>query len=501
MRTIIATLIALALSPAAALAAPGDLDPSFDGDGKLALPFYAEPKAVFTQPDGKILVAGTASEDFAVWRFNDDGSPDRSFGGDGAAAVGFGGRDELRAAALQPDGKIVLVGAIDVSSSPAVARLTAEGELDATFAPGGLDGDGKRVLTDAELTFAGAALVQPDGRIVLAGQFNDDFAVVRLKDNGAIDDTTFERADFGYVDEATAAALTPAGEIVVAGFAYGPPMLADDNQAALVRYGADGKLDKTLGKVTFGAEGTDEPSTVLVRPDGGVLVVGYVRSGDPRTFVTPVSRDGAVGAGFAGADFYGPDGEAGAVLRPDGRIVLAASVGYDVGVAQLTAGGGLDGAFGAGGRTLFSFGDANAARAVALQADGKIVVAAITLQGLAKKMALARLLGDPPPATPSGGPPAVAPRCGGRAATIVGTAGRDVLRGTRRADVIVALGGADRVLARGGNDLVCGGAGNDRLSGGAGRDRLLGEGGRDRLLGGGGRDRLVGGPGRDRARQ
>jgi uncharacterized delta-60 repeat protein len=501
MRTIIATLIALALAPATALAAPGDLDPSFDGDGKRELPFYAEPKAVFTQPDGKILVAGTAEEDFAVWRFNVDGSLDRSFGGDGSAAVNFGGRDELRAAAVQPDGKIVLAGAIDVSSSPAVARLTTGGELDATFDPGGLDGDGKRVLTDAELYGVRAALAQPDGRIVLAGQFNDDLAVVRLKENGANDDTTFERVDFGYVDGATAAALTPAGEIVVAGVAGGPPMLAPDPQAALVRYGNDGKLDKTLGKVTFGGASTEEPVTVLVRPDGGVLVAGFNRGDDPRTFVTPVSREGAVGTGFAAADFEGPDAAAGAALRPDGRIVVAASVGYDVGVAQLTAGGALDGAFGAGGRTAISFGDANAARAMTLQPDGRIVVAAITLQGLAKKMALARLLGDPQPATPSGGPPALVRRCGGRPATIVGTAGRDVLRGTRRADVIVALGGADRVLARGGNDLVCGGGGNDRLSGGAGRDRLVGGGGRDRLLGGRGRDRLVGGPGHDRMRQ
>ena len=133
-----------------------------------------------------------------------------------------------------------------MSSSPAVARLTTGGELDATFAPGGLDGDGKQVLTDAELSFVRAVLAQPDGRIALAGQFKNDIAVVRLKSNGANDDTTFERVDYGYVDEATAAALTPAGEIVLAGIAYGPPMLADDNRGVVVRYGADGKLDKKL---------------------------------------------------------------------------------------------------------------------------------------------------------------------------------------------------------------------------------------------------------------
>ena len=82
-----------------------------------------------------------------------------------------------------------------------------------------------------------------------------------------------------------------------------------------------------------------------------------------------------------------------------------------------------------------------------------------------------------------------APRCGGKPATIVGTARRDVLRGTKRADVIVALGGNDVVVAASGNDIVCGGAGNDRVSGGNGRDRLVGGSGRDTCVVGKPRDR------------
>lgn len=92
-------------------------------------------------------------------------------------------------------------------------------------------------------------------------------------------------------------------------------------------------------------------------------------------------------------------------------------------------------------------------------------------------------------------------RCAGARATIVGTAGRDLLRGTPRRDVIAALGGNDRVLGLGGNDLICLGPGADRASGGAGADRILGGPGRDRLLGGPGRDRLLGGPGRDEVRR
>jgi hypothetical protein len=82
-------------------------------------------------------------------------------------------------------------------------------------------------------------------------------------------------------------------------------------------------------------------------------------------------------------------------------------------------------------------------------------------------------------------------RCGGRAATIGGTAGPDVLRGTAGRDVIVGLAGADVLRGLAGADVLCGGPGRDRLIGGRGGDRLLGGRGRDRLIGGPGRDRLV----------
>jgi Ca2+-binding RTX toxin-like protein len=92
--------------------------------------------------------------------------------------------------------------------------------------------------------------------------------------------------------------------------------------------------------------------------------------------------------------------------------------------------------------------------------------------------------------------------CGGQQATIVGTAGNDVLTGTPGNDVIAALDGNDTVVASGGDDVVCGGNGNDILKGGAGKDKLLGEAGKDTLKGGGGtKDVCKGGPGPDIARK
>ena len=93
------------------------------------------------------------------------------------------------------------------------------------------------------------------------------------------------------------------------------------------------------------------------------------------------------------------------------------------------------------------------------------------------------------------------PRCGGRRATVVGSALRDVLKGTRRRDVIAGLDGKDKLVGLRGKDILCGGLGRDRLVGGGDADRLLGGRGGDRLVGGPGRDKLKGGPGRDRQRQ
>ena len=108
----------------------------------------------------------------------------------------------------------------------------------------------------------------------------------------------------------------------------------------------------------------------------------------------------------------------------------------------------------------------------------------------------------PPPPPPAGGQPAPEPRqpAWNARCTIVGTAGRDVLRGTAGSDVLCGRGGHDVIDARGGFDLLRGGAGDDRLVGRAGRDRLDGGRGDDLLLGGAARDELRGGPGHDRAR-
>jgi uncharacterized delta-60 repeat protein len=509
------TLCALALSVGVAVAATaGDLDPTFDGDGKRVLPLRIDPGDVLAQPDGKTLV--TDSRSFRVLRLNSDGSLDNGFGGDGIAAADFGAGAAIGPATLQPDGKIVVAGST-ASGAIAVARFNPNGSLDPTYDPGGPDGDGKRVYTNLPgLAYAGGLVVQPDGRIILAGSYSSGITAARLGPTGAYDGTAYEYADdFDDSETVTAAALDSDGSLVLAG--YSQTFGSSDLNAAVVRFKDDGTLDKSLGgdgMVKLGPNDRDDsPNDVFVQPDGKILLAGDSGSGEARTSVIRVNPNGtpddAFGeGGIAAPDFEGNDVAAGAALQPDGKILVAATLDPELkfGVGRLDSSGNLDPSFGSGGRTTIAFDDIALASAAAMQPDGRFVVAGITAvdNRTSVRTAVARVLADQPPgggegpgaggegpgAGPSDSP--VVPSCAGKQATIVGTAGRDTIRGTPRADVIAALGGNDRVLARGGKDIVCGGRGRDLLSGGAGRDRLAGGPQRDTCIGGAARDRASG---------
>jgi hypothetical protein len=104
----------------------------------------------------------------------------------------------------------------------------------------------------------------------------------------------------------------------------------------------------------------------------------------------------------------------------------------------------------------------------------------------------------PPPSTTLPPQPPSGPTCAGRAATIVGTSGDDVLIGTDGVDVIVGFGGHDEIYGKKGNDILCGGPGRDRIHGGSGRDEIWGGISADVLIGGPGADRLAGLKGNDK---
>jgi uncharacterized delta-60 repeat protein len=377
----------------------GELDPSFAGDGRKAIDFGGTDaaRAVLVQPDGRIVVAGggTAGSSFCVARLRSDGALDTTFGSGGKRVIDFGGDNESAfGAALQPDGKIVLVGGSVTRA--AVARLNPNGSLDAGFS-----GDGKKLFNWRPFDFSSvqAVLVPPSGKILLAGfsgPEGGDIQVGRLNANGALDPTFGvggkAGVDFGGTEFGLAMARQPDGRILVAGE-------SEAAGAVVARLRANGALDPEFdgdGRVALPGGGTLR--AVLVQLDGRIVVAGNASGNDVMT-VTRLTPNGAPDTAFASAgtaeiDFGSLDDFAnGAVLQPDGKIVVAGSTqaDEDVAVARLDANGSLDSTFGAAGKATVDFGVAAFGNAVARQANGRIVVAGQRTGG--DDFAVARLLG------------------------------------------------------------------------------------------------------------
>lgn len=283
--------------------ADGTLDASFDGDGIATTAIGLGNDSIVgeaIQADGKIVVAGYAAgfggTNFALARFNPNGSLDATFDGDGRLTTVFGpGDDLIYDVALQPDGKIVVAGATDNGSDSdfAFARYNSDGSLDATF-----DSDGKSTASfGANSETARGVVLQPDGKIVAAGErFNGvdyDFCLTRLNPNGSLDAgfdgdgkvTTSIGVDGEYAHDV---ALQPNGKIVAAGKAYS----GATGDFALIRYNSDGSLDNSFdgdGKLTtsFGVD-NDSAHAVAIQPDGKIVAAGYSVGG--ATFDFALSR-------------------------------------------------------------------------------------------------------------------------------------------------------------------------------------------------------------------
>jgi uncharacterized delta-60 repeat protein len=273
----------------ARLTSAGALDPTFGNGGETTVDFGGSQEgatAALVMSGGQIVLTGFANpgatgQDFAAARLNADGSLDTTFGAAGKATVDFGGDDEGLAAALTPDGHILIGGSTTASGGGdvAVAQLNADGSLDTTFATGG-----KATVDFGGSDVASSLLRDAAGRILLVGQTSagtggGDFAVARLSSNGALD-PTFGTAgktlvDFSGVDRAFAAALAPDGGIIVAGGSA----ITGAGTYAIARLTAAGALDSAFGsggKVTvdFGDGQGDVARAVVLQPDGKIVVSG-----------------------------------------------------------------------------------------------------------------------------------------------------------------------------------------------------------------------------------
>jgi uncharacterized delta-60 repeat protein len=366
----------------------GSLDPSFSGDGKRTTSFCAEgcggASGVAIQADGKIVVVGSRAAhgmgdvDFALARYNPNGSLDPSFSGDGKQTTGFGGLDFASAVALQAHGKIVAVGSRDHVF--ALARYNPNGSLDPTFS-----GDGKRT-TDFGASMYGANGVasQANGKIVAVGDATDgNFALARYTPNGSLDPSFSgdgkQTTGFGGSASATGAnavAIRTDGKIVAIGE-------TGHRDFALARYDPNGSLDPRFsgdGKQTTSFGGLDAANGVALFGDGTIVAGGTVDLGNHGAFALARYRaNGSPDPSFSGdgkqtTGFGGPDEGNAVAIQANGRIVAvggAASRGF--GLARFTPNGSLDPTFSGDGMQTTDSGGILRANGVALQADGRIV--------------------------------------------------------------------------------------------------------------------------------
>ena len=430
----------------------GDLDPSFGNGGIVMTDFDNSTdlaNAVARQSDGKLVVAGTtytgndfSDEDFAIARYNVDGTLDASFGNNGRVTTDFPGLAAvISAVAVQADGKIVVAGGayplFTFAGDFKVARYNPDGSLDNSFGTGGIvtttfPGDG---------SYAFALALQPDGKIIAAGtdffDFNPgdmsdtDFALARYNPDGSLD-TTFGNGgtvttDFlGHEDDVYSVLIQSDGKIVAVGSANSP---IDYYDFAVARYLANGTLDTTFGtggkvRTDFGNNDLDIAYAAALQSDGKIVTAGttvfdfgvqepfaLARYNSNGTVDTTFDTDGRLLI-----DFGSFLQSAYAVLvQTDGKII---SVGYpntelddsDFLLARCNSNGSLDPSFGVGGKVRTSLGDLNsAANEAVLQPDGKIVVVGFNPTKTARgvEFALVRYLGTPagtPTPTPSATP-------------------------------------------------------------------------------------------------
>jgi len=241
-----------------AMAAPGDLDPTFDGDGIVITDVSGVsdfPANVAIQSDGKIVVSGdtiVGSEyDVLCMRYNSDGSLDPSFSGDGVASWGGDGRDGSCGLAIQEDRKIVLAGWTTITSNYdfAVLRYNLDGSLDTDFS-----GDGIVTLASGDGDDVGISVkVQSDGKIVVVGYTwngtNDDFAILRFNSDGSLDssfsDDGILTLDIGNADNSFSdVVIQPDGKIAALGYTWG----GSDEDFVVVRFNNDGTIDTSFSE-------------------------------------------------------------------------------------------------------------------------------------------------------------------------------------------------------------------------------------------------------------
>ena len=242
----------------------GSLDNTFSTDGLQVTDFSAtddKANAIAIKTDGKILLAGISNGNFALCRYNVDGSPDIFFDGDGIQTTDFGTNDFATSIVVQKDGKILTGGSM-------LARYNADGSIDLSFNENG------RIANTSN-----SIALQSDGKIVTVSSFyvnkyNTDNSTDNTFGNWAGLQFLFDSNGGSGQWSAKSIAIQSNDKIVIGG-TYGYDCRGLHDQFAVIRLNSDGTNDDTFNgsnSVNSGVNIISWNTSVLIQPDNKIIV-------------------------------------------------------------------------------------------------------------------------------------------------------------------------------------------------------------------------------------
>ena len=385
----------------------GTLDTTFGTEGTVITDFgfgYNAVLAITLQPDGKVIAVGTSYNDkFAMARYTTNGDLDTTFDGDGKviSSLGSGLKSYASYVSVQADGKIIVVGKSLTSIDPqefsfSIAKYNPNGSLDTSF-----DGDGivNNTFDDAPGTAINfnTIIEQPDGKFLVTTERGDnsEFVVRRYNASGS-DDTSFGNNGKSTlfiqdINRAFGIALQPDQKIVVVGYSYSFTSIVDGYDFNVVRYSTNGVPD-----VSFDNDGiiaakfdssNDICSKVLIQPDDKIITIGVKKTypfgtaGKELIAISRTNTDGSLDTTF------GTDGKAvsdlgqdysvinNAIVQQDGKILVSCETATfgnssEYFLIRYNNNGSLDTSFGNNGKTMLG-----GLTAILPLPNGKIIIA------------------------------------------------------------------------------------------------------------------------------